>query len=159
MNIDTPEIAEADVVADLWVRLARGQREYGSHLAADANRAAVREAVTRHIVTDGLLVARDPEIVGFVMFGLEIGSYEQEVCRGLVRNLYVRADRRGEGIGSALMGAAEARLTARGADVVSLEAMASNRDAIRFYRRHGYRPHRIELEKRVESDNKTREDG
>jgi len=34
--------------------------------------------------------------------------------------------------------------------VVALETMADNEAARRFYRRHGYEPHRIELER--ESD-------
>ncbi|WP_129113364.1 GNAT family N-acetyltransferase [Halegenticoccus tardaugens] len=158
MDITAPDALEAGRIADLWVRLARGQRAHGSHLVASPNRSTVLESITRHIVTDGLLVARDPDIVGFVMFGLEMGAYEQDVSRGLVQNLYVCSDRRGDGVGSALLAAAERRLVNRGADVISLEAMADNRAAIRFYRRHGYRQHRVELEKRVESDNNAGED-
>lgn len=156
MRIERPATSEASDVVDLWVDLARGQREHGSHLRAEVNRATVRDAIVSHIVTDGLDVAYDPDPVGFVMYGLETGSYEQDVTRGVVRNLFVLPERRGEGIGSALLDAAETALRDAGAEVISLEAMADNDDARRFYAQHGYETHRVELEKRVESDTKQR---
>jgi ribosomal protein S18 acetylase RimI-like enzyme len=158
MRIERPQLSEIDAIADLWVDLASGQRAYGSHLSAEPNRTAVSESITRHVVSGGVLVARTPEIAGFVMFGPEAGSYEQDVDRGIVHNLYVRPQYRGRGIGTALLDAAEDELFERGADAVAIEAMAANADAIRLYERLGYRPHRVELEKSVENDNKTRGD-
>ncbi|WP_135825921.1 GNAT family N-acetyltransferase [Halorussus ruber] len=161
--IERGNIGDVDAVTDMWVDLAEGQREFGSHLFADGNRATVREAIARNAVGDGLLVAREKreddrtEIVGFVTFGVESDGYDQDVTRGVVRNIYVEPDRRGDGIGSALLDAAETRLAERGADAVSLDVMADNEDARRFYRRHGYAPHRVELEKSVESDTLTKE--
>jgi ribosomal protein S18 acetylase RimI-like enzyme len=200
-------VGAAGAVADLWVALADEQRAHGSHLLAAPNRATIREAIVRHAVADGLLVARtDPErdgedhgadgehgsgadvasgsddrdagtrgtgspedrerrddpgspddsedgLLGFVMFGPETGRYAQDVSRGVVRNLYVRPDCRGEGVGAALLGAAEAALADRGVEVVALESMAGNGAARRFYRRRGYTPHRVELERTLESDN------
>jgi ribosomal protein S18 acetylase RimI-like enzyme len=157
MEIEPPTMEETETVADLWVSLARGQRSHGSHLRSEANRATITDAISRHLITGGLLVARDPDIVGFVMFGPEAGSYEQDVTRGVVHNLYVVAGRRDEGVGTALLEAAERRLAEDGADTVALEVMAGNDSARRFYERAGYRPHRIELEKRTESDNVTTE--
>jgi ribosomal protein S18 acetylase RimI-like enzyme len=161
MRIGAPETDEVDDVVDLWLDLARGQRGYGSHIYADANRQAVREAVARSVVADGIRVAHDPEVVGFVMYDLEVGRFEQAVTRGVVHNIYVAPDSRGEGIGTALLAAAEAALADAGADVVALEAMADNEDAVRFYERHGYRPHRVELEKatgETESDTHSKMD-
>lgn len=162
MEVVPADTDDADALAELWVELAAGQRAYGSHLLAESNRASVREAVLRHIVTGGLFVARDPSIVGFVMFGPEFGDYEQDVTRGVVRNLFVVPERRGEGIGRALLETAEAELTDLGVDVVSLDVLAANEAAQRFYRRRGYRPQRVELEKRTgesaESDTDSRED-
>lgn len=148
MDVDRPATDEADAIADMWVALAREQRPHGSHLLADANRAHVRASVARHVVAGDLLVARRAdEPVGFVWFELETGAYEQDATRGLVRNLYVRPDHRGEGVGSDLLAAAEERLRSAGAETLSLEVLAANEDARRFYRRHGYSPHRVELEK------------
>ena len=147
---------ELDALADLWVDLAVEQREHGSHLHAAANRATIRESLARHLVVDGLLVARDGGPVGFVAFDRESSGYDRTVDRGVVRNLYVVPERRGEGIGSRLLEAAETALAEAGVDRVALEALASNDDGRRFYERHGYRDHRVELEKRVETDTRER---
>jgi ribosomal protein S18 acetylase RimI-like enzyme len=160
----TPDV---DAVADLWVELADGQRDFGSNLLAAENRDRVREAITRSAVAGELLVAHaegdemeraDPgDIVGFLTFAVESGTYEQDVTRGVVQNIYVVPDARSAGIGSDLLAEAERRMAGAGADVVSLEVMADNDAARRFYRRHGYSPHRVELEKSVESDTLTKE--
>lgn len=97
--------------------------------------------------------ADDPDrIVGFVMFGPETGSFHLDVTRGVVENIYVLPAYRGEGRGSELLEAAETRLFEAGFDRVSLDVMAANDAARRFYERHGYDPHRLELEKGPEND-------
>ncbi|SFS05807.1 Acetyltransferase, GNAT family [Halomicrobium zhouii] len=153
MEITTGTVDDVDAVVDQWVSLARGQREYDSHIAPERNRATVREATLRRIVADELLVAReDGELAGFVMFTVESGQYEQDVQRGVVQNLYVAPPYRRQGIGTRLLAATEERFADSGVDRVALNVMAANEDARRFYRRHGYEPHRVELEKPVESD-------
>ncbi|MFB6129686.1 MAG: GNAT family N-acetyltransferase [Salinigranum sp.] len=158
MRITSPGMDDVDAIADLWVELAAGQRAHGSHLLAAENRTTIRESIAHHVAVDGVRVARDPDIVGFVTFDFEGNDYDQTATRGVVRNLYVRGDRRNEGIGRALLTAAERELAAAGADVVSLEALAGNEAAIRFYERAGYRTHRVELEKPVENDTHSKED-
>ncbi|MFB6221685.1 MAG: N-acetyltransferase family protein [Halolamina sp.] len=160
MEIEPATMEEADRLADLWVELARDQRAHGSHLDPETNRASVREGLARHIVTGGVFVARaaDGRLAGFVQFAPEEGSYEQDVERGVVENLYVRPEHRGEGVGSELLARAEQALLDAGADRVGLEVLADNEGARRFYARHGYEPHRVELEKSPESDNHTKED-
>ncbi|WP_134671929.1 GNAT family N-acetyltransferase [Halorussus marinus] len=156
--VEAATVEDAGTVADRWVELAASQRAFGSHLLAEENRETVREAFVRQSVADRLLVAREADsIVGFVGFATESGAYEQDVDRGVVRNIYVDPDRRGEGIGSELLGAAESALAEAGVDTVVLDVLADNDAARRFYRRHGYRPHRVELEKRPESDTLTKE--
>lgn len=151
MRIETPDTDDADTLAELWVGLADGQRAFGSHLEAAENRDTIRESFFRHIVTDTVRVAtEDDAIVGFVTFSIESGRFEQDTTRGIIENLYVTPEARGEGVGSALLAAGEAALFDAGADVIALDVMAENEDARRFYDRHGYQPHRVELEK--ESD-------
>lgn len=146
-------------IADLWVELAEDQRQHGSHLLPGANRARVRETMMKHVVTNTALVARrDDEVVGFVTFGQESERFQQDVTRGIVHNIYVRAGHRGEGIGSAMLSTAEGTLVDRGVDTLSLQAMAANDAARAFYRRHGYEPHRVEYEKSTGSDSLTTDD-
>lgn len=167
VTIESPSIDAVDDIVDCWVELARSQRQYGSHLLAEPNREPARNAITRHVVMGGMLVATrygqkdqdgrierlGPSIVGFVMFELETGAYDQDATKGVIHNLYVRPNHRNEGIGAALLAAAEEALEDAGATVISLQAMANNEAAIRFYRRHGYENHRVTLEKRTETTN------
>ena len=158
-TVDRLDTDDAGTAAALWVELAAGQRDHGSHLLAPANRQRVRETMLRHAAAATAFVARDgTDVVGFVTFGTESEGYAQDVDRGVVHNLYVRPTDRGDGVGSALLAAAEAALADRGVGTVALRAMADNEAARRFYHRHGYEPHRVELEKSVESDTLTTDD-
>lgn len=141
--------ADVDAVTDLWVALAEGQRTHGSTLLAEANRATVREWVARSVVTGELLVARDDadDPIGFVGFAIDRGGYDRDRTRGTVNNLFVVPERRGEGIGTALLRAAERALAEAGADAVALEALTDNDRARAFYADQGYEPHRVELTK------------
>lgn len=153
-NRVTPATADdVDAVTDLWVALAESQRDHGSTLLASGNRGAVREWVARSVVTGELLIARDgDEPIGFVGFALEHGGYERDQTLGTVSNLFVLPDRRGEGIGTDLLDAAERALREAGAETVTLEALAANERAREFYAAHGYEPHRVELQKSLPTD-------
>ena len=143
--------ADVDVIVDLWVALARGQQRHGSDLRPEANRTAVGESFARAVVTGELIVARDDDaVVGFVNFSLDHGGYERDRPRGTVTNLFVVPERRGEGIGSRLLEAAERGLASAGAAVVGLEVMAENDRAREFYRSHGYEAHRVTLTREVD---------
>jgi len=153
VTIEPVDAVAVDAVVELWVDLAAGQRAHGSHILPAPNREAVRESLARHAVAGRLRAARcDDEVVGFVSFALERGAYESDETRGIVHNVYVAPDHRDRGIGGDLLAAAESALADAGASVVALEAMAANDGARRFYRRHGYAPHRVELERRVVDD-------
>jgi len=157
VEIHAAEPGESDAVAELWVSLAAGQREHGAHLRGAQNRTQIREHVAREAASDRVLVARESgeqstegKLVGFVTFRIGSGRYELDRTRGVLENLYVEPDHRGEGIGSRLLEAAEDRLHDRGADVVLLEAMADNERAREFYRQHGYEPFRVTFERPLE---------
>jgi ribosomal protein S18 acetylase RimI-like enzyme len=153
VEIRPPDPDEVEAVAEMWVALAADQRAHRSHLLAAENREVVRRSLARQVIADGVRVAeRDGSLVGFVTFAPETGDYQTDVDRGVVHNLYVCPDVRGDGVGTDLLAVAERALAERGAEVVALEAMAANDRARRFYERHGYAPTRVEFEKRVESD-------
>jgi ribosomal protein S18 acetylase RimI-like enzyme len=56
---------------------------------------------------------------------------------------------RGQGIGQALMAAAETRARERGAQLVVLDMSAANLDALRFYRSLGYREFGLFLRREI----------
>jgi len=152
VTVEAAEGDDVDRVADLWVDLAAGQRAHGARIGAEANRTAVRERLAHLAAAGDLLVARRTggEVVGFVAVEVAAERYETDADRGVVTDLYVVPERRGRGSGAALLSAGEARLADRGVDVVALEALADNDAARRFYRRHGYDPHRVEFAKPVD---------
>lgn len=151
---------DVDALVDLWVSLAADQRTHGSHLCAEGNRDQIRQSLARQVVVDGVLVARVDDVVGFVMYGLETGSYEQDVTRGVVHNIFVTEPYRGRGVGARLLTEAERDMAEAGVDVVALEVLAENDAAREFYRDNGYGLHRLEFEKVVtESSTATSGDG
>jgi GNAT superfamily N-acetyltransferase len=60
---------------------------------------------------------------------------------GLLDELYVAPDRRNHGIGLALLSAAEATVRERGGELLEINVDGEDRDARRFYERHGYIHH------------------
>ena len=158
MEITTPA-ASPDDLADLWVDLAESQRAHDSHILPADNRPRIRQSIAEHLVQDRVFVARDQgTTLGFVMFTIERAAFKQDVLRGIVENLYVRPERRSEGIGSALLSAAEESLTEQGVDAIALEVMARNEAARQFYQRAGYEARRMELEKPIGTDTTSRAD-
>ncbi|WP_181686512.1 GNAT family N-acetyltransferase [Halorhabdus salina] len=149
----------ADELADMWVSLAADQRAYGSHLEAETNRGQIRSAINRHTISGRLRVVRESDrLLGFVMFTVDSSSLRRTVSRGLIENLYVVPDRRREGIGTTLLDAAETALGDEGVDVIALDVLAPNDGARAFYRDRGYNPHRMSVEKSIESDTHSKGD-
>lgn len=165
MQVEPATLSDLDRIVEYWVALAAEQRSHGSHLTVEPNRELMRETLARHVVDHTCFVARQETedatdsgpVVGFVSFDLERDGLDRDVVRGVVQNLYVDPAARDQGVGTALLAAAEGALAAAGVERVVLEAMADNAAARRFYERHGYDPHRITYERRVESDTDTRE--
>lgn len=147
-------------VASMWVALAAEQREHGSHLLAVENQSRARDLVAQYVHAGGVAVAeRGGDRVGFVMCHTETGLYETDGTRGVVDNLYVDPEHRGDGVGSRLLDWAEDALRDDGADVLAVEALWANEGARRLYERRGYAPHRVTFEQSAESDTHSRDDG
>lgn len=84
----------------------------------------------------GFLVAdEDGAVVGYVVASL-VQNHGRSL--GHIKDLAVHPDRRGQGIGSALLSRAMAVLAARGAASVKLEVRADNESAIDLYRQFGF---------------------
>ncbi|MFP8952815.1 ribosomal protein S18-alanine N-acetyltransferase [Natrialbaceae archaeon A-arb3/5] len=93
-------------------------------------------AFERFLGDPGFLVAeRDGEVAGYVVaditqnFGRQLGH---------IKDIAVHPDRRGIGIGSALLSRTLAVLAARGAETVKLEVRRSNEGAKRLYGEFGF---------------------
>lgn len=150
--IEPPSVDELDSLADCWVDLAREQRAHGSHVLPDANRDRIRSIFGAHHASETVLVARlDGTLVGFGTFAVERGALEIDSDRGHLSNLYVKPSFRGRTIGTALLRAIESTLTERGVSVLTLEVLADNEAARRFYRSNGYTAQRISMEHSLES--------
>jgi ribosomal protein S18 acetylase RimI-like enzyme len=168
MPVEPARLADLDRVVELWVALAEEQREHGAHLTAGPNRAVMREALAQHIVDHTCLVVRPSPgddassqgaITGFVSFGLEQDGLDRDVTRGVVHNLYVVPGARDSGVGGELLDAAETALAVAGAQLVTLETIAENDAARRFYERRGYAPHRVAYERPIADGKDTKEEG
>ncbi len=160
MDIERPAIEDVDELSDLWVALAREQRAHGTHIRPEANRSRIAETMNRHAIAEEAFVARaNGEIVGFVTYERAGEGFETDVDRGVVQNLYVRPAFRDAGVGASLLARAEADLAANGVDAITVEAMADNEAARRFYRANGYGRHRVALEKRLRDENHSKDGG
>ncbi|MUV60931.1 GNAT family N-acetyltransferase [Halobacterium sp. CBA1126] len=154
MDVTAAAGEDVGAVTELWVALAREQRDHDSHLLAGENREQARDLVAQYVHTGDCAVARTGgQPVGFVMFHVETGFFETDATRGVVDNVYVLPEARGDGVGSALLDYAEAQLREDGADTLAVEALWDNEAARRLYERRGYAPHRVTLEKSVDGGN------
>lgn len=165
VTVESATVSDVDVVVDQWVDLVEGQRRHGAHLLGAENRAAAVSIVEQYVHADGVALARttdrDAKIVGFVMFHIEHGMYEQDVRRGIIENVYVVPPYRDETVGSQLLEYAESELESAGAEVVGLSVLADNASARELYRSRGYRPHRLTMERNLDgptSDERSEED-
>jgi ribosomal protein S18 acetylase RimI-like enzyme len=87
-----------------------------------------------------LLAERDGEPLGYAMVHLRKGSPTWPLGEraGEIETLSVLPAERGRGTGTALLEAVRADLGTLGIKELSLHAMHTNEDAIRFYERHGF---------------------
>jgi ribosomal protein S18 acetylase RimI-like enzyme len=92
-----------------------------------------------------LLAERRGTPVGYAMVRVREGSPTWPISEraGELETLSVLPGERGGGTGAALLDAVRKELEARGIREVSLLAVGTNSDAIRFYERHGFSVHAL----------------
>ncbi len=93
------------------------------------------EAFEQHLGEPGFLVAQDGVVVGYVV-AATVPNHGRPL--GHVKDLAVRPERRGEGIGSQLLERAVGALEGLGAWSVKLEVRESNERARELYYHHGF---------------------
>lgn len=93
-------------------------------------------------------------VVGYTSLQIEVSSEEDrdetDYLFAYVPDLGVAQAMRGKGIGTALLAACEERARRAGREWVRLSVLAANGDAHKLYRRLGYDPHIIMLEKHLD---------
>jgi GNAT superfamily N-acetyltransferase len=95
---------------------------------------------------DALLAGGGPEGVAVLRFRPALWS---ESLDAYLEELYVVPDRRGQGIGTALMAAAMALARGRDAGLMSINVDEEDVDTRRFYERLGFRNHEGNPEERM----------
>jgi ribosomal protein S18 acetylase RimI-like enzyme len=143
-----------DDLRPLWLSLLRYHVDIGSRpLVVDE--AASWERRRRHYATwleqEAALVLvaeRTGRPVGYVVVRLEEGLddvYPWGERHAEIYSLSVAAGARGQGIGTRLLDAVDAQLTALGIVDVTVAAMVENDAALRFYQRRGFVPRELYL--------------
>lgn len=101
-----------------------------------------------------LVAEHEGAIVGYASMLTDVSSAddfdEVDYLYAYVSDLGVIQRMRGRGIGTALLAACEERARRAGREWFRLSVLAANGDAMRFYRRLGFDPHIVLLEKRLD---------
>jgi ribosomal protein S18 acetylase RimI-like enzyme len=147
-------VADLDRLEPLWVAVHHQHRDAMPELApyvSDAETWRERRALYEQLFADHepvLLLARhDERLVGYGLAYTMPASgtwladtWATGTLIGEIESLSVLPEHRGHGLGSRLLDQLHEELRRQGADDVILGALAGNDEAIRLYRRHGYRP-------------------
>jgi ribosomal protein S18 acetylase RimI-like enzyme len=148
--------AELDALEPLWLALHAHHRAVVPSPAMLVDDDSVswsrRRALYRDwMATDDALVLvarRGSALVGYAVARLQDGPDDTFAVGARYAELYslsVAPEARGGGVGTALMDALDERLTELGIADLSIAVMASNEDALRFYRRRGLVPVEVVL--------------
>ena len=98
----------------------------------------------------GILLAEQAgDVIGLLSYSIRPDLYHAAPT-ALIEELVVSAAARGQGVGSALLQAAEEALHEAGCVEISVSVMPGNQHAIRFYRAHGLTDEAVYLEKHLE---------
>lgn len=149
---------DVEALADIYVSSARHHAALDPEFYAVPDREAVATHLRQELSAEGagsvirLVAEVDGRLVGSAEIELRSPGAGSMLAPRLAASVGVAVleDRRGGGIGSTLMEAAEDWARERGATLMMLDASAANADALRFYEeRHGYRLRGVLLTKRL----------
>lgn len=153
MHVRSAELNDLEAVLAGVLDLAREQTDFGSRLDDDASEPVLRDRLANRILDGGVVVAEDAgDIVGIATYYQTSDGLVRVDAVGVVEYLYVSPAHRGAGIGTALLDRVEVQLAGRGVEVVELEVLAENEEAMAFYQERGYHPHRHRVAKRIDTD-------
>jgi len=145
-------VSELDLIEPLWNALREHHSSVTPELGAPRSRTeswqlrrCQYEAWLAESKAFALLAERRGVPVGYAMVRVREGSPTWPLSEqaGELETLSVLPSERCVGTGTALLKAVRSELGVRGITEVSLLAVATNRDAIRFYERHGFETHAL----------------
>lgn len=145
-------IDELDLIEPLWNALREHHSSVTPSLGPPRSRAESwgrrREQYEQWLESPdsfALLAERDGEGVGYAMVHVRNGSPTWPLGEraGEIETLSVLPGERGRGTGTALLEAVRGELGELGIAELSLLAISTNHDAIRFYERHGFATHAL----------------
>lgn len=163
MDVRPATVRDLEAIGLLWEeKSALHLREYdrGPDRQAFARRKAAAGLTFAQHLQDQLrsperhvLVAEEKgKVVGFLnAVEKRRPSLFQEGRVLKVLDLHVQEGRRGQGVGSSLLAAAEELARKQGIAFVSLSAAVQNDRGLKFYKERGYHPHRLHFVKRLSS--------
>jgi len=141
------DLAELDRLEPLWSALRLHHAAVAPGFGPPRERADSwsrrRKEYERWLAEPGafaLVAERSSKPLGYAMVHQRHGSSTWPLSEPAaeLETLSVLPSERGQGIGSALLGAVQAELTASGITALSLLAVAGNDQAVHFYERHGF---------------------
>jgi GNAT superfamily N-acetyltransferase len=101
-----------------------------------------------------LVAEHEGVVVGYASMLMDVTSAddidEVDYLYAYVNDLGVTEGMRGRGVGTALLAACEERARRAGREWLRLSVLAANGDALRLYRRLGFDPHIVLMEKRLD---------
>ncbi len=143
------DAAPIDDLEPLWSALREHHGAVAPHLGPTRERAdswEVRSASYRSWLSSKpgsfVLIARENDAaVGYALVTVHRGGMATwDGDFGCLETLSVLPGIRGGGLGTRLITAARAGLADQGIEKMTIEVVAGNDDALRFYRRHGFEP-------------------
>jgi ribosomal-protein-alanine N-acetyltransferase len=151
------EDADREAVIDLIWQLNRFEDKI-SHDRAPGRKAAAgglgasRRRMSEHGGTE-LVAEINGKVIGYLLCVIEkADAYVRESygMRAYIAELVIEEERRGRGLGQALIDAAEAYARGRGMPSIFIGVLAGNQPADRLYEHLGYRTYSIERVKRLD---------
>ena len=102
---------------------------------------------------DGMFIWElDGEVVGWSWLKVHENEFFKEGAYGEISEIYVVSKLRRKGVGNILMIHAHNWFKERGVNTIRVETAASNKTAIRFYKKFGFKPNYLSLQKELSKE-------
>lgn len=139
------EVILMDLECDLEIMRLNGSRPKNIERIAREHRRIFLSTYKQPVVQRIFVAATGDKLVGFIWVRIEPEMEEMSPV-GFIESIFVKKGFRGNGIGKALIRRAEQFCRERRVSRVELVVNAKNANAIRFYRKMGFRTRRYTLE-------------